>query len=817
MGKEEIVYEDFEDYQRSPLADLSVEALSGAADTLLAGVSRLRRSVRGFTDKVAAKTDTLAAQKPAAAKTLGLVRDLRLLEKVNVRTLHSLLDDHDEDIMLKSQIIDHLDSPVAASLPFVEVVETIAKSCFDRGIKPDRLIAFFTDRHILEMMVDETIVQGRASYRANNLIATGASFVDGLLAHVRFSVDGIKKEKVDPKMAIQLKKYIAFFKKTYDPKDLTNTFTQFIQQLEKKYPKHDIRGWLRDNKDLLAEVIYDQNEQQYHVEKIINEAYVERGKNRPAEFIEMNVGEFLSVGTANSAQMRKVIARSRGQSDSLQVSEDQKYVLLTADHLEEFFDDTLLRLATKDRSPKDIQILLLKLCQEKLFKEIGEQPLSVVVCLAKRNIISMVAYELEDRAAMWKCIETEIRARTKTLSSHIDVLNLLSEPQEVPEEITSLYQELFDEETGELHEERYNNYLKSLFGALRGGRKERITTVKPRVEGILKEVTNYFLFLLEELGYTVEALPLDILNNNDYAELLMICATNDDPRDRFIARLKLELAAIIYSCEATPRKVYQEHDAKAIAAYFQHADPGIRIKASAQIKEEVFYEDPEGNIYKSNDGRPDLVERKILLMPAKFGDVNCHLVVDGKGEFENQKSLFSMITKLLHRDRRRAKDLTDLIRKTVVGDNPEDIERINAMLETYYLSFGRQIKRERTNGKGKGNSGVRPNVSKSADFSVDAFVADIPVEDISRTNTYFAPGEIMVTDLDRLRVQTTERNALGHRQYEIRRIREIIVRLLPLEVFPEYYVVSEPDPDDISGKLTVQLRPQGYLLSSQAA
>lgn len=782
-------------------SDLKTHVLSSAAEYLLSGVQGLRERVRRVTDQVANGADLLAERIPLVAGTIAQARDLRLIEKVNIRTLPPLLSDPNEDLLLKAQILDHLDSPIAATLPFVEVVETIAKSCFDRGIDQDLLIDFFTNPQILKMMVDETIVQNRTSYRANNLVSTGASIVDGLMAHVRFNLNGMKKQKVDPQMAEDLKNYLAFFKENYDPNDLTNTFTQFIDDLEKDYPQHDIRSWLRENKDLLASVIFDPECQQGHVAKITGDVYLERGKSRPSQFITMNCKHFLQVKTAKSTHARNAIAQARGVELN-EVSENQQYLAVDIDCLNDMFETTFLKLANKDFTQKDVQVLLLKVFKEELDKLVGSVPLPVVFSVDQGNTLTVD--DFEDTSSMWKVIESQIRNHTQTLSSHIDVLNLLSEPEEVPEEITRLYQELFNQNTGELHEDRYNEYLKSLFGAVRKGRRENITTVKNRVEAILQEVSSYFYFLCDELNLNTESLPHDILKNCDYADLIRGCANSEDPRDRFFARLKLELAAVLYSCESTPRKVYQDHDAKAIAAYFLQANPGLRIRPTEQVQKVTFYEDPSGNTFDFKIAGQNVKERTIPLLPAKFGDVNCQLLLDHNGKFVSKKSLHSMVTKLLHRDQVRAKDLTDLIRMTIVCETDADIRKVKDMLETHYLTFGRQLKRIESKGT-KGNRGVKSNKSKSQAFKVDAYVADVPVEDVDLKGVYSAPTEVMITDLSRLKVQSTMNNELGHRQYELRRVREVITRLLPHSLFPEYYEVIPRHPHDRSKKTKVGL------------
>lgn len=759
------------------------------------------------------------ATKRAVYKTVKFGRNagrkLRWVDKVNVHAPPKLLDDHPADALLKSDIVADLESPIGIAAPFIEEIERIAKTCFDRGVPSERLISFLESKDVLELLMDE-VLDG-SHYRGSNIRAIVSSAMDALIHILENSVIKKGKKKVGRETEKDLMKKLEYFKAHYDPRDKKRTISNFIKELEKHFDQYDIITWIKENEAIFIEIIRGRAEEEYdennpppyetrHVANIVNEVYGARGKLEPEKYIELELGNFFLEYKCSDvdgipAYVRKAIGAEVGKNKSIFV--------IDLDEVKSFFDNKLQGLQGPNSNLLQLRENLIKSCIQRI-NSVGDSQ-AVIIFVEKARLSK--PYLRSDKNDFIETITQNITETCQFVSSHVDVRNLLFDPMGVPPEMMENYKDWYDEE-GELDKSAYRRYLRGIFGhktVKRDGdtKDEEFEKLRNRATTIFENINAYLASIPESLGIPPVTVP-SVVEVNDYAELVKIVCTTKDPRERFAARRKIELAALMYTCMITPRYVYRDYEARATKDVLEHSRRGIDYVGYEQdkvyfidkpgsqpreIPEENFAEIPEGSSVK-----------EISLISIKFGgEIECHLLPtsdDDEFEYMSQKSLFSMLTNLLNEDNKRAKDMTDILRMTFVVESVEDLDALQKNIETNYISFGRSLKRENRYGKlvkVSSTSSVSENGAKSEEYRTLRYVVDIPVPDENdKIKVYAVPIEIRILLTEDLIKERSSNHSASHRKYEDRRLKQVLSRkIAPYEIFPEVYKQVGPDPDDI--------------------
>lgn len=759
------------------------------------------------------------ATKRAVYKTVKFGRNagrkLRWVDKVNVHAPPELLDDHPADALLKSDIVADLESPIGIAAPFIEEIERIARTCFDRGIPSGRLIGFLESKDILELLMDE-VLDG-SHYRGSNIRAMVSSAMDALIHILENRVSKKGKKKVDGEIEKDLMKKLEYFKAHYDPHDKKRTISNFIKELEKNYNQYDILTWTEENKAIFIEIIRGRAEEEYdendppshetrHVANIVNEVYEARGRLEPEKYIELELGNFfLEYKYSDDEDTPAYIRRAIGT----EIEKNKSIFVIDLDELKSFFDNELQKLQSPNSNLLQLRENLINSCIQRI-SNVGDSP--AVVIFVEKSRLSDPCSNL-DKSDLIETIVQKITETCQFVSSHVDVRNLLFDPMGVPPEMMENYKDWYDEE-GELDKTAYRRYLRGIFGhktVKRDGdtKDEEFEKLRNRATAIFENVNAYVASITESLGIPRVTVP-SVVEVNDYAELVKIVCTTKDPRERFAARRKIELAALMYTCMITPRCVYREYEARATKDVLEHSRRGIDYVGYEQDK--VYFVDnpgyapreiPEENLAEVPEGTS---VKEIALIPIKFGgEIECHLLPtsdEDPFEYMSQKSLFSMLTNLLNEDNKRAKDMTDILRMTFVVKTVEDLDALQENIETNYISFGRSLKRENRYGKlvkVSSTSSVSENGAKSEEYRTLRYVVDIPVPDeYDKSKVYAVPIEIRILLTEDLIKERSSNHSASHQKYEDRRLKQVLSKkIAPYGIFPEVYKQVGPDPDDI--------------------
>lgn len=774
-----------------------------------------------------------------------VARDFRLIEKINIHGTPKLLSDDDLDNALKSDIIDNLDSRIGTAVPFMEEIETIARVCFDRGIPADRLVAFLESEDVLTFLVEEVLAYSHSRYRGSNIKAIVASVIDTVIYKLEHFAARKRKEPVNAVIAGELEDKIAYFKKTYDPKDKRCTVFNFIRRLKKAYPNYDVATWLKVNKSILVEMLRGRPEEQYdeettnprsrHVANMVDDVYEQRGQINPDQFIRLNLNKFFIYYNPSDMDTPAFI---RVHADTTGIHKISKICVIDIRGIVEFFDEIMPRIQSGGTTLIELRKKIIEACEERICTQMITHD-KIIVRDSEGNykvwkVIDRDPFreaptgtDVIDRMEFSDYVAREITASCQVISSHIDVGNLLVDPLRIPPEIRKHYEDWFTQE-GDLRKGPYHQYLRGIFGQTKkqttGTKPERrrqqleeFETIKRRVSEIFERVNEHLASVSDNLGIPPITLA-DIAAINDYAELVKIACTSSNLTRCFCARRKIELAILTYTCMVTPRKVYQEHEAKEVKRVLEGTAQGIKTFPEEQVVTFLDYPDGDVREIKGDDDPASRIQsvqrRKFRLIRAQVANnINCHVLsvaseADGDEgetnplEYIGKKSLNSMITRLLTGEDKRAKDITDLLRMTFVVESIEDLVSLQEHLENNYISFGRTLKIENRYGEFVRVQAfnVERSAAKSDRYRTLRYVIDIPIQDEAGKRVYAVPMEIRILLREDLMKERSSFHEASHEKYEKRRLKIELKRIAPPEIFPEIYQRIGPDPNDVFGR-----------------
>lgn len=780
---------------------------------------------RGPVDEVIAKVVGFAVEKG---------KDYRLIDKVNLIGTPTLLDDVQADILLKSDIVDDLDSRIGLAAPFIEEIERIGTACFDRGIEADRLKAFLESEEVLNFLVSEVLHREDSVYRGGNLKAIAGSVVDTLIRKIENRIGRAQKHPVNKELEKELMKRIEYFENDFDPRDKTHTVSNFITHLEKDFEEYDVFGWLSKNKHLLVQITRGRAEEKYdfrksdnskrHVGDVIDEVYIRRGQLNPEQFINLHIDSFFQIyDDDKKEEIPTFIAKVLGINKSTVTG----LVVVDLDSMADFFDRVMVKLQVGDQGLIQLREKLIQTCLKRM--ERSKTPINKIIFISNGAPISE---DFETTPEAGDNLAQKIIDHCRIVASHVDVRNLLSDPKAIPPEIAKNYEDWFDGD-GEFKERAYYKYIRSVFGqmvakddAASKFTPENFKKLRARVEELFDAAMMYLGSV--SLGLNIPDIHVaSIREVNDYADLVKICCTSEDPQERFAARRKIELAFLIYSCLITPRYVYQDYEAKAVKSVLEVKGDLEIIKDEEMVLK--FLDHKNGRITDvSNNGddeiakHPDVDLKSVNLIPANFAGIKCGLL-PANGEpydYMSKKTLNSMVTNLLNEENKRAKDMTDLLRMTFVVDSMEDLVHVQQHLETNYISFGRSLKREDRYAKtaSKYQVAVSNNQAKASDYKTLRYVVDVVIPDENvdkypkgKVPTYAVPVEIRVLLREDVMKEKSDNHPASHKKYEEKRLNLAVPTLAPKEVFPGHYLEESPNPNDVFKRKQTRLRKKDEL------
>lgn len=736
-----------------------------------------------------------------AARNLG--RNMRLFDKVNTQTSPRLLDDDYEDRSLKRDIVADLNRRIALRAPLFEVIETIGRTCFDLGIPAEKLISFLESDDVMDLLIDKVLTRKHSRWNGDNAKSIIATSLETGIYKCEAVKTSREKRPVDEETGDEIRRKIVYFQDHYNPQRKENTVVKFLKELESKYAEYDVLGWLKKNKHLLVTLVRGgRNTQSRHVANMVNEIYIARARLNPAQFIELNLYQFFSAYEIEGIHEAPAFVRAMS-GVNLDDHSSGTICHFDLERLAGFFARQLKKISGPEMNLLQLRRELIEGCIRKI-DSIRPSP-AAIIFLDQPGKAQSFSFE---RATVITELTARITDACQVVSSHVDIRNLLYDPMGVPPEMQQNYRDWYDGE-GKLNVTDYRHFLRGIFGhkKLKDGttKDEHFDKLKRRATEMFQGVNEYLASVTTDLGLPPITVP-SVQQVNDYAELIKIVCTTEDPRERFAARRKIELAALMYTCTIAPRYAYQDLEARATKADLEHSRRGIDYQSDVNDKV-YFIDDPnfgprEISADRRSDLSPDTPIKEIELIPVKFGgEIKCHLMptsADDPFEYMGKKTLFNMLTNLLNEDNKRAKDMTDILRMTFVADSEAQLTALQRYIETHYISFGRSVKHENRYKDDGNDVNVAENQAKADDYRAIRYVVDITVEDDKNGKDYAVPIEIRILLTEDLIREKSAHHPAGHRKYEERRLKQVVEnKLAPKEIFPEIYKQEGPDPDDI--------------------
>jgi hypothetical protein len=729
--------------------------------------------------------------------------------RINPKKLPNLLDDKYGDYELKTEFQAAIANKTLSSLDLASEMAVFVKRAFHLGIPAQTLLEFFSDENIMVMLLEVII----------NIDINQESFTERLAA----DIDRDFRLDVDEEVEVEVKKYVEHFRVNYDPNDMSKTLTHFTRALVAAFPGHDILGWLSKNLELIREIILggvtakNRCEEEYdpekpaktavnHLGKIINKAYEQIGAFNIQEFIDMNLGIFFETNTFEKANPGDLPTFMKKPLIEAGIQDGDDYLILDISALHEFFNDTLSHFDAQE-GLIEIRGLIIDTC---IGLAIEMNPKMILIAKQTTDGSLLREYEVikhEDSKDIFTEIVEQVENAVQIMPSHTDVENLLADPLMIPREFKELRDRWFNDEGELIDSDSYDQFLRSLFAqsTKTGERREGIHIVKERISLMLAEVNDYLGSISEDLAVPSTMTSDDVRNTNDYAELVLI--STDKKRshiERFEARRKLELVTLLYSCKRTPRMVFQENEKKEVKRVLEMQRDGVNILPGV-VGILHFRDTPDGRAEVIEDVE-DIAEddpeiKRVPLIKTNFGKTKCYLLPANSDpesakkdqEYVGKKSLFSMLTKLLKSEKKRANTITDLLRMTFVVDDESDLKQIQDHLEMNHISFGRVLKKE---DKYSDSFEYKTTVNQhtSNEYKTLRYVVDVPIRSMDRDkkHNYLVPIEIRVLTKSDLAKERSEHNNASHKQYEKRRLTEVYKKIAPKGIYPERYKTVEP-------------------------
>ena len=794
--------------------------------------------------------------------------------RINRKDLPNLLDDIIDDFRLKTSILADLNTHVSIKLPLYENINRIGKFAFAYNVDADNLINFFRDPIIARLIIINTIEGSTKDPEAK----------------------GQQLKKVDRKLEIKLFENIKSFISLYNPGNTRYTISKFLEKLTEKYPKHNLREWFSNNVDTFVNDKIIASESQKIVPKVVYQSYLESGKKEPRKYIKQHLKYILNIEANLPIQKKKANEIINTQASIL---------TLDLNWLEDQFYEDLEKISSEEFSLLEIKEMLIELMKEKV--AVFDSNIDIMV-VRFNNIEKTVIDNISSNDQVIEELKQQIDSSINPKFKNQGLLSLKIAKRSIPPEIQNQYRRFFDKKTtikGRRYSEHYYTQIKSMFQVIKKVQNEQVEkeSIK-KIESLLSEIFIHVNKHIRKFHTSLEindvAVFDEVENENNYAELVKIAATNQNPRIRYSAVLKLEMAKLIYNIRYNPRNVYQKHDARQVSVRLLQEAGGIRIEKDAKLERFQFFDYKDGKmqsintedqIYIGQEEDADLLTMDLL--PATFGDIDVHLIADdqykdalktlfkgsfninmvqddklkkllasfsnalsskrskrarrkvahtkqeltsylkltykmvniseanltsfvrqnkifheGYFEFVSQKSEYSLITKLIRKHDIREKDITDLVRMTVVVKNEEDLSRVCQHIEDKYISFGRILKLENRGyehiGAGNGRLNIGQNTSKSDQYKAIRYVTHFPVGSETGKDRYSTILEIRVLQLDDLAKERSKHNHASHESYVQRREIECAESIIPFELYPELYDVVE-DPRDLFRRTTIQL------------
>lgn len=184
-------------------------------------------------------------------KGVRQAKELKGIDPANIQKLPKLLDDEEEDMQLKSHIVDNLISPMGSMSTFYDLIVFISNICLNQGISGTKLTAFFESKRILKLLLQKVFDDEYSGYRATNMMAMTGSVSRAASGTFRSLEKLVDKKELDEKTRKELEQKLQRFQEMVKYND-KRAIASFVGRLRIQYVRYDINPWIEERIPTLA-------------------------------------------------------------------------------------------------------------------------------------------------------------------------------------------------------------------------------------------------------------------------------------------------------------------------------------------------------------------------------------------------------------------------------------------------------------------------------------------------------------------------------------------------------------------------------------
>lgn len=774
-------------------------------------------------------------------ETASILRDSRRIDPIDPDSLPVVCLDKEEDHTFKRNTMDYLSTQMSIESPFHEAIELISKRAFDRGIHPDQLITFFESEDILNLLIRHVITMQYSHDRGPGVIASVLNSVNIMLATVHSRAN---KEKVEGDFEKEILRYFNDFSEHYNPYDAQCTVAKFIRKLEEAFPEYDLLNWFLENQHLFTKLLRGYSHKttdhidpkKCHVRKVVRTTYEKRAKEKglQEQFINLYLPYFLEYKAATSDIARDV------RKGAIPVEIPAKWIL-HRDQIAAFFQKIAPEIESPSVSKVHLRTMIIEACLKKIFAS---------KCFTVEFSDRTEKYHQEEAFSNFEELAEFIKEKIKSTAivstSYVELVNLLANPDSIPDELEKDYKRFYDNE-GKLKTPTYYKSLRTMFALVADydddgtPEKEKMTKIRARLNEIFTEAQGYLDHLHgEERGLGIPS-PNDfpeVRTSIDYAELVRLACRGETEEIRFAARQKIEIGWLIYICKNDAAFVFAQHEAKNVKLHLENSSEGLNIDKTKPLSRLIFKKrisedggDQVEIIGVQDDDEDICLEeedlRTLKLIPGTIANQKCFLLTANHDntdpyEYMDLKSVYSLITKLI-RKRSKVENITDYTRMTIAVETIEELRNVLDYFKDNYLIFGQRVKVEVRGFEDAGldldDLGVELNPHKGSTYRAVRMVVKVIIPDSSGKQSYLAKFELRIILLKDLLLEKMELDPLdsGHASYETRRQRGVMTIIQPQRFAPDLYKKVGPRPYDIFHRTSTELKKKTDFINTASS
>jgi len=526
---------------------------------------------------------------------------------IDLERLPVLSEDPIEDIRLKTSIITDINTEVSITLPIYESIKRISKFAFDKDIKSDNLISFLQNPHIIKLMIQNIVLH---------------------------NTNPNSGKQVDKKTSKILYKYLQSFQENFDPKDTQYTISKFLKKLTERFASYNLQQWLLDNMDPLKMSLIT-SESKRIIPKIIYESYLEEGIKDPKKYIKQNIKHILSF---------KPNIRVKVRDGDQFINQQMPVLFFDMDWIKTQFKIDMEGLISEQHNI----IALINILNEVIVEEINSLSEPINVVQIRTEIAQTSTIFFEKQSQIKKFLTAKIDDSINIKYPQNSLTNFSFPVESTPPQLVDEYNRFFDPKDtreGNPYSDSYYKQLRGMFGVIetKEGKeeieKESIRIIRNRLANIFKDVNSHIIDFHASLELGEVAIFKEVEEQNEYAELVKLAVKHENERIRYAARIKIDLAKIIFNLRFNPANVYQERHAKQVKLRLMKDPNGIKIDENINLVDLEFIETKKGAIrpasnedliavQKSSEETKTEEERifRVSLLPARFGEVNGYLL-----------------------------------------------------------------------------------------------------------------------------------------------------------------------------------------------